>query len=255
MKTSLTLIALHGNGGGGFRFERMKPFIPQEVRFLAPTLPGFAEVDLNPNLKSLRDYAFRLREIIGSETKPIVLLAHGIGGSIALEFLQHFEKDIFGLILHAPVGTRLETRLFPKLMKPMVVRHFGQWLFSSRLARPIFKRLLFTKPVPKDYLTRFFEEYRRCKVFAQMFDIINSTWFNALKPVHTPTILLWGENERVLTADQAADYQKILLQSRIELVSNWDHFPMVEQPEDYTQKVIALAEALVQNEKITSLPT
>lgn len=41
--TSFSLIALHGNGGGGFRFERIKPFIPSEVNFVAPTLPGFAD--------------------------------------------------------------------------------------------------------------------------------------------------------------------------------------------------------------------
>lgn len=190
-----SLIAIHGNGGGGFRFERLKPFIPPTVNFVAPTLPGFSDVKPDPNLKTLKDYAFKLREMIKNEPTPMVLLGTGIGGSIALEFLQHFEHDVQGLILHAPVGTRLNQRLFPKLMKPVFIRRFGQWLFSSTLARPLFKPLLFQSPeqIPAEYLKKFFDEYRRCQAFSQMFDIINDAWFQSLRPSNIPAVLLWGE--------------------------------------------------------------
>ncbi|MCI0526848.1 MAG: hypothetical protein L0Y56_05270 [Nitrospira sp.] len=42
LRSELTLIALHGNGGGAFRFERVKPYVPKDVDFQALTLPGFA---------------------------------------------------------------------------------------------------------------------------------------------------------------------------------------------------------------------
>ncbi len=246
--TSFSLIALHGNGGGGFRFERIKPFIPSEIHFMAPTLPGFADVPRNPALRSLRDYAFTLHEMISAKARPLVLLGTGIGGSIALEFLQHFEHDVQGLILHAPVGTRLNKRLFPRLMKPMFMRRFGQWLFSAPLTRPIMKRLIFSQSagtIPQDYINKFFDEYRRCAVFAQMFDLITDEWFQSLRPSAVPAVLLWGEKERVLTPDQAADYQKLLPNSFIQLVPNWDHFPMIEQPEEYAQLVVELARLLL----------
>ncbi len=245
--TEFSLIAIHGNGGGGFRFERIKPFLPKSVNFLAPTLPGFADVKKDPNLKTLKDYAFKLREMIENEPKPMILLGTGIGGSIALEFLQHFEREVQGLILHAPVGTRLNQRLFPKLMKPVFVRRFGQWLFSSTLARPLFKPLLFQSPeqIPADYLKKFFDEYRRCEAFAEMFDIINEVWFKSLRPSNIPAVLLWGEKERVLTPDQAHDYQTLLPNSVIKLVPNWNHFPMIEQPEAFAREVILLSKKLL----------
>jgi pimeloyl-ACP methyl ester carboxylesterase len=242
---TFSLIAIHGNGGGGFRFERMKPFIPTDVRFTAVTLPGFGDMPRNPAITSLRGFADALHTLIQPLPAPRIFLGHGIGGSIALEFLQHYSSDISGLILHAPVGTRLDTRLFPKLMKPVFVRDFGKWLFSSRLARPAFTRLLFSQPVPKEFLNRFFDEYRKCQVFSQLFDLITPTWFSSLAPVQTPSILLWGEAERVLSSDQAADYQTVLPNSRLHLVPKWDHFPMVETPEDYTSVVMTLARELL----------
>ena len=161
----LTLVALHGNGGGGFRFDRIKPYLPPEIQFQAVTLPGFAGEPPEPALRTLQDYANKLRVMIAGEARPVVLLGHGIGGSIALEFVQHHAAEVDALILHAPVGTQLETRRFPRLMASPIVCQFGQWLFSSAIARPVFRRLLFSKPVPSRYLDRFFNEYRQCTVF------------------------------------------------------------------------------------------
>jgi alpha-beta hydrolase superfamily lysophospholipase len=112
----LTIFAVHGNGGGAFRFERIKSHIPAEIHFQPVTLPGFAGQPADPTLRSLYDYAAYLRGITAASPRPLVLLGHGTGGSLALEFIQHFAAELDGLILHAPVGTRLEARLFPRLM-------------------------------------------------------------------------------------------------------------------------------------------
>ncbi len=243
----LTLVALHGNGGGAFRFARVQPYIPTDVRFRAITLPGFAGIPRDPTLKSLHDYAAHLREMIVAEPRPLILLGHGIGGSIALEFAQHFAADLDGLILHAPVGTRLASRLFPRLMALPGARSLGQWLFSARLARPLFKPLLFSRPIPPDYLDRFFEAYRHCTVFGQMFDLITLAWFNTLRPVDLPAALLWGERERVLTVDQLNDYRSLLPRHIVRTIPGWDHFPMIEQPDEYTREIVKLARELVES--------
>lgn len=245
VETEVTLIALPGNGGGAFRFERVKPYIPARVRFQPVTLPGFAGAPPDPRLQSLGDYAGYLSRILASEPRPLVLLGHGIGGTIALEFGQHFAADLAGLILHAPVGTRLESRLFPQLMALPGARALGQWLFSARLTRPVFKRLLFSHPIPIDYLNRFFDEYRRCAVFGQMFELITPAWFNSLRPVAIPAALLWGERERVLTVDQLDDYRLLLPNSIVRIIPDWDHFPMIEQPEEYACEIIKLVRELV----------
>jgi pimeloyl-ACP methyl ester carboxylesterase len=243
--SALTLVALPGNGGGAFRFERVQPYLPPGIHFKAVTLPGCGGSPRNPALRSWRDYAVYLQGIIASEPRPLILLGHGIGGSLALEFAQHFAADLDGLILHAPVGTRLESRFFPRLMALPGARTLGQWFFSSRPARPIFRRLLFSRPVPTADIDRFFDEYRRCAIFSQMFDLITPTWFNSLKPIATPTVLLWGERERVLTVDQVEDYRALCPHHLIRTIPGWDHFPMIEQPEEYAWEIIASARELI----------
>ena len=243
---NLTIVALHGNGGGAFRFALVQPFVPENVGFHALTLPGFANKPRDRSLQTLRDYATHLRNEITELPRPTVLLGHGIGGSIALEFIQHYVEDIDALILHAPVGTRLDSRLFPKLMAFPGMRTLGQHVLSSPLTRPVWKRLLFSQKVPADFSNRFFVEYRQCTVFSQMFDLITPEWFQSLRPVTIPSVLLWGERERVLKVDHVRDYQALLPNHTVRIVPNWDHFPMIEQPDAYAQEIAQLALELVQ---------
>ncbi len=237
----LTLIALHGNGGGAFRFARCAPHMPPAVRFVALTLNGFADLPPDPTLQTMRDYAERIRQMIADLPRPRLLLGHGIGGAFVLELMQHHPEAAEGILLHAPVGARLETRRFPKLMQPPFMRSLGKRLFAARFMRPLWRRLLFRQPVPSAYLDQFFTEYRRCAVFGQMFDLITAEWFDSLRPCEVRAGLLWGARERVLKVGQVVDYQALLPRHVLRIVPDWDHFPMIEQPSDYAAEVSALA--------------
>lgn len=241
-----TLIALHGNGGGGFRFSLAAPHFPETVDFRAPTLPGFANEPANPDLTSLKAYAQWLEEeVVQPAETPVVLLGHGIGGSVALEYAQHYADSICGLLLHAPVGADLEKRWFPRLMKLPGMRAFGKNLFSAQLMRPVFRKLLFEQPPPRAFEQRFFREYRQCSVFGDFFDYITAEWFNRLKPVELPALLVWGEKEKVLRVEQAQKFQQLLPNARIERIGGWDHFPMVDQPEHYARVIARLGQEII----------
>ncbi|MDJ0954866.1 MAG: alpha/beta fold hydrolase [Acidimicrobiia bacterium] len=240
-----TVVAIHGNGGGGFRFSRMRDHVPDDVRLEAITLPGFGGRAADPTLLTVTDYAEHLWHEIRDLPRPIVLLGHGIGGTIALDLLQRHE--VAGLILHAPVGTRLDSRWFPRLMKPTAVRRLVRWGISSRLSRPLLRRRFFGGKVPDEYANRFLAEYGRAQSFGQMFDIINSTWWDSLAPTPTPTVLLWGMDDRVLGADQVEDYRRLLPDNRVDVVPGWGHFPMATDPAAYTARVVEWANSLVRH--------
>lgn len=241
-----TLVALHGNGGGGFRFARTAEYMSRYVRFEAPTLPGFARAPARADLNSIEKYAYYVQSVVVAELpRPRVLLGHGIGGSIALEYVQHFPAEIDGLILHAPVGARLDKRRFPKLMKPRFMRRLGQTVFASPFFRPALKRALFHERVPASYLNEFFREYKHCETFGDWFDWISPDWFAGLEPRDTPAVLLWGEMERVLSADHIRDYQALLPDAAVHTEPEWDHFPMIEQPEQYADRLYKLGRKLV----------
>lgn len=241
--TPFTLVAVHGNGGGAFRFSLLPPHLPQQVRFHAVTLPGFADEPSDPTLTTVADYANKLRELLADLPRPLILLGTGIGGTFALDYAQRFPLD--GLILHAPVGTRLDSRLFPRLMKLPGMTQAGQWAFSTPLLRPFWSRRLFKTALPPAVTQQFFAEYRQCQVFGQMFSIITTDWFDSLQPQPVPAALLWGEEERILTVDQLEDYKSLLPNHVVRTVPGWDHFPMLDDPAGYAAEISALSQQLL----------
>ena len=242
---TITIVAVHGNGGGAHRFSLVGPLLPPGVRLHAVTLPGFASAPADPSLHTLADFARRLAQMVEEQPRPRVLLGHGIGGSIALQLAQVPLPELDGLILHAPVGAHLDTRWFPWLMSWPGIRELGQRLFASRELRPFFRWLLFTGAVPRTYSDRFFDEYATCTVFGQMFDVITPEWFASLRPVDLPSAILWGAADQVLTIDQLQAFRKLLPDALLARIVGWGHFPMAEAPRSYADEVAVLARALV----------
>jgi pyruvate,water dikinase len=228
----------------------MAEHIPDDVRFEAVTLPGFGGRPGDQSLQTVSDYAELLWSEIRNLPRPIVVLGHGIGGTIGLDLVQRHE--VAGLILHAPVGTQLDRRLFPRLMKPAAMRRLVRWGISSRLTRPLLRRRFFGNRVPPDYADRFLAEYGRAESFGQMFDIITSAWWESLQPTATPTVLLWGTNDRVLAPDQLEDYKRLLPENSVDVVAGWGHFPMATDPAAYTARVAEWARLLARGDAVGS---
>lgn len=229
-----SLIALHGNGGGGYRFHRVEPFLAADLDFYAVTLPGFGFAAKDPQLDGLAGYARWLHQQVVNDTpRPRYLLGHGIGGSLVCEYLQHYPDAVDGVILHAPVGADLDRRWFPRLMRLPGMRPLAQWMLSAPVLRPVWSRLLFRQPLPREVLRRFFAEYRACQVFGELFDWITANWFQALRPMSVPAVILWGDKERVLRSGQAAAFEALFTHHHRLVVPGWDHFPMLETPGHY----------------------
>ena len=240
----VTLVALHGNGGGGFRFSLLPEHLPADVHLVAPSLPGFTG---GPPLadSSVPALARHVRGLLADLPRPLVLLGHGIGGSVALEVVQQDAAAVDGLVLHAPVGARLDTRLFPRLMRIPGATSFLRWGISSPLTRPLVRRRLFTPgAVPRPVADRFLAAYGECAAFGPMFREITPAWWDSLTPHELPSVLLWGRGDGVLGADQLEDYRRLLPRAGVEVVEDWTHWPMLEQPADYAAVVGRLARSL-----------
>mgnify|MGYP003983820439 FL=1 len=107
----ISIIALHGNGGGGFRFDLAKPLFPENIIFKTPTLPGFNSIGTLPSNYSMKNYAEWIENYLKDIKSPRILMGHGLGGVFVLEFLQHFPKMVDGVAMSSRVSTVIEFKL------------------------------------------------------------------------------------------------------------------------------------------------
>ena len=68
---------------------------------------------------------------------------------------------------------------------------------------------------------------------------------DSVEPVtDLPVILLWGADERVLALGQAEEIRGKVPTAEVVIRGGWDHFPMIEQPEEYAREIVAMADRL-----------
>ena len=234
---NFSITAIHGNGGGGFRFDLSKPLFPNNIKFYNPTLPGFDSSKTQTNKLTIKEYADWIADYLLDIPRPNILMGHGLGGVFLLEFLQKYAYLIDGVILHSIVGANLNKRIFPKLMKLPKAAFLIKSFIASPVFRPIISRKLFQTKIDSNYEKLFFEAFGKCGVFENMFQIINYSWFKSLSKVHLPTIFLWGEKDWILKPNEIRELQSLFPNSSKLIIPDWDHFPMIDKPESYVYQI------------------
>ncbi|MEL7210824.1 MAG: alpha/beta fold hydrolase, partial [Actinomycetota bacterium] len=199
MTERIRCFAVPGNGGSAARWQRLRSELPDDLDLRPVTLPGFGGRPLATERPTIADFARWLREEVAADEEagagPTVVLGHGIGGSILLEAAQQ-GPVADGYLLHAPVGPFLGDRLFPRLMRPPVVREGARRLISGPVGR-LLLRYRFDAEMAADFA----RGYAECAAFSVLFDLLDEGWFDALGPIDTPAVLLWGAGDRVLSEE------------------------------------------------------
>ncbi len=254
----MNLLMVHGNGGAGARFELFRQLLtergPRRLRPVLPELPGFAGRPLptrdrpewEPFLQALQ------AAVQDRAGEPWIFYGHGIGGSLLLEWAARDWSLAAGnlqplrVILHGSIGASLEHRWFPRLMRPPMLRAWVQRLVYEPLLQPLWERKLFQEPqrIPPALRRRFFADYRTCSAFPVFFDLITPDWYRQVqqKTNHYPFCFLWGDRERVVASRYLRFWQRDFPRATFEVVPGWDHFPMLDRPEEFYHKIIELTE-------------
>ena len=77
----ITIVAIHENGGGGFRFKIAKPLFPTNINFLEPSLQGFNCTDIPQSNYSIKQYAGWMANYLKDIETPRILMGHGLAGT------------------------------------------------------------------------------------------------------------------------------------------------------------------------------
>lgn len=228
--------AVPGNGGNAARWAQLPSRLAADTRLHPVVLPGFDFKPLPSGPADVATFATWLREDVAANTRPdakVVVFGTGVGASIALEAAQQPDW-CDALILLAPVGPSLDSRLIPKLMRPPLVRTATRRLLGGPVGRFMLSRRLDASP---DVIEAFCEGYRGCDAFSVMFDILDAEWFTNLQPITTPSALWWGGRDGLLDPAHAKQFKDVLPTAQIEVLESWGHYPMFELPDEFATKL------------------
>ena len=215
--------------GWVYTVEKWAPLVEElkkldiECEMLA--IPGLTTTIERP--WTLDDYVEWLNKKLGSVEKPI-LLGHSNGGRIAIAYSAKYPKKLSRLILVDSAGL-IDRRLKPAL-KRLVFKHLaaiGKRFTNSQKLREV----LYGTANEKDYL----EASPIMK--KTMAGLIAVDLAPDLSKIVTPTLIIWGENDRSTPLFQGKLIHQMIAGSKLEIIKGANHSPHASHPQEIAARI------------------
>ena len=224
----VSLLAFHGFGTSGFRTYR---FLAPQLRaagipLYAPDLLGFGGSDKPAGGYSLRRYAALADAFADalSLERP-VLVGHSMGAKIAAAAAALYPHRFAGLILINPGGfhplARLNTVLAERAWVLRLFEH--EWFFRGLLPRtPL--GAVFQSDANRS-------ELRRLHGSHAALDLDATGLRPQLRALALPSLLLWGEDDRLLLPGTRRAVERTLPGIEVVRMPGAGHAPMKDRPD------------------------
>jgi pimeloyl-ACP methyl ester carboxylesterase len=246
--TGEPLVLVHGFGADKDNWTFLAAKIPDAYRVIAVDLPGFGESTRRLEERyDARTQAARLLAFLDAlHVDRAHFVGNSMGGAIATRLALDHPERVRSLTLLDPGGIEA-----PHPSEVALARARGENLLLVDSVED-FDRLmglLFVKPpdIPgfiKSYFARRAVENRAFndKVFADLMgtpDRLESE----LHKVTAPTLIIWGDKDRIIDVSAAAIWNAGIPGSKLVLLPDCGHVPMIERPEESAREILALAAA------------
>ena len=244
--TGETLLLIHGMAGSSATWRAIIPELSKKYRVVAPDLLGHGASAKPRGDYSLGAFAAWLRDLLDElGISRATVIGQSLGGGVAMQFTyQHRDRcERLALISSGGLGPDLNWILRilsapgAELVLPVVApqpvlnlgNKLGSWLTSAGIKSPRASEMwsaycsLSDRPTRQAFLRtlRSVVDYRGQAV-------------SALGKIHVsyglPTLLIWGEQDRIIPVAHGYAAHEAVPGSRLEVLAGVGHFPHVEAP-------------------------
>lgn len=239
--------------GWTYSTEKYKKIAKLLTNYGIPTkilnVPGLTEEIDKP--WTIDDYVEWLRQKI--ETKgfnneamkqsnnDVILIGHSNGGRIALNFAIKYPQKLDRLILIDSAGIKHdELHVKIRLLFFYVLAKIGKKMFYSKTL----KNLLYKMASASDY------NLANPHVKKTMTNLIESDSSLNFAKIKSPTLIIWGENDKVTPLSDGKVIHKLIPNSKLYIVKGAKHSPHYTHAEEVGE--IMLKYLKIQNAKMNS---
>ncbi len=222
------MIILHGLMGGLSNFQGVTNYFPEKgYKVFVPELPIYGMPILKTNVKSFANFLERFIEYKG--LKDVILLGNSLGGHIGLLHTKLYPKMVKALVITGSSG------LYESAMGDGYPKR-GDYEFIKKKAQDVFyDPAVATKEIVDEVFATVNDRMKLVKTLAIAKSAIRHNMSKDLPNMHTPTCIIWGENDSVTPPNVAKEFHELLPDSDLYWIKKCGHAPMMEHPEEFNQ--------------------
>ena len=237
-----TLLMVHGFGASKENWLDLAIQLKDDFHMIAVDLPGHGETtQLKDKSYDLDAQVQRLHAFMAAiGIQHFSIIGNSMGGGITALYAGTYPDQIQSAILLDPAGiTDVKSeyqRYLDEGRNPLIVRspQDFDYLLSFVAARKPFIPWPLTEVSTEKMI-------RRSAMNAQIFkDITGAHEYDfkqAITRITAPTLVGWGDQDRVLAPGNAKIFQQLIPHSKIQLFTQVGHVPMLEVPAKCAQVV------------------
>lgn len=241
LKSETPIIMLHGFGGEKDNWNRFSKKLTNDYRLIIPDLPGHGDSvqDLSLNY-GIEEQAKRLKQFLDAlGIKKAHLVGNSMGGAIAMRYAFLNPQSVLSLTLIDSAGAVKTPSEFDAFMKTTGKNPMLE-IENAKDFRNVMEKYVFVDPpyLPGFVIDILVEEKTKRKAIEQkMFRefLVDLDQMSTLSAIHSPTLIIWGAQDKIIHADNAELLHQKISGSKKEVLEGVGHCPMIEKPEVATE--------------------
>ncbi|MBX3235668.1 MAG: alpha/beta hydrolase [Nitrospiraceae bacterium] len=255
------VILLHGFGGSMWQWEYQQRPLSARFRIITPDLLGSGLSDKPDIAYTPDEMVAALRgfmEALGLERATLV--GNSMGGGLAIGMTLTHPERVERLILIDSLPDRVRERLTSPLMQraidtrvPVWLAQVGNWLFGGGTTDAILKEIVHDhRLLTPSVLDRSNRNRQRPGLLRPLMAIRDSLpqWESGfagrINRVSCPTLILWGEHDRLFPPQVGRDIQAMIPGAQFAVIADAGHIPQWERPDIVNGHILSFLAALTE---------
>jgi len=244
------ILLIHGITSSSRTWKRVMPRLAEDHTVIAPDLLGHGRSAKPPGDYSLGAYASGIRDLlVALEIPRSTVVGHSLGGGIAMQFAYQFPERVGRLVLVDSGGIGREVSpilraaalpgaefVLPVMFSPIL--HDGVLKLRSLLGRIGLHPNADIEGVSEGFASLTEADARRAflDTVRSVIDVGGqrvSAEDRLYLASDVPSMVIWGENDRLIPVSHAHKAREMLPDSRLEIFPDAGHFPFNDHPDRF----------------------
>jgi pimeloyl-ACP methyl ester carboxylesterase len=246
---SVPLILLHGMSSSLNTWDSVAMGLKSERRVISLDLPGFGLTGPSPENTYNFDYYSKFIDSFTTRLriKRFILVGNSMGGAISWNYALHNPNALAKMVLIDAAGYPKKGEsgsLGFKIASTPVINNLLLYATPKSLVRKSLETIYYDqKRVTDAQVERFHDVAIREGNRAVAMEIFKGSFGTTkikgqINQVKTPTLILWGDKDNLISVDNVALFKRDIQGSKSEIYKNVGHVPMEEIPGKVTASIL-----------------
>ena len=218
------ILVLHG-GGGPRTVAGLANSLSAHAHVLVPTHPGFGGEPRPEWFNNIDDLAIAYLDLLERlALRDVMVIGSSMGGWIASEMAVRDTSRLSSIVLMDAAGIHVDGHPIVDVF-PLAPDQLAALSYHNPAAFRIDPATL-----GPEQSAAIAANFRALKVYTEGGKMEDTKLGRRLSRVNIPTLVVWGESDRVIDPDYGRAYAQSFPSARFELIPEAGHLPQMEQP-------------------------